>query len=82
MAAYLLLSVKHSPGFNGDALWWGPEESGYVDDLESAGRYEREEAERIEARTQRDAVVVPLSKAEKLSRLCVNYSLLLGHLKL
>jgi len=82
MALYLLLSVKHSPGFNGDALWWGPEESGYVDDLESAGRYEREEAERIAARTQGDAVVVPLTTASKLSRLCVNYALILGRLKL
>jgi len=42
---YYILSVKHSPGFRGYALWWGPDDSGYVEDLNQAGRYTREQVE-------------------------------------
>ena len=42
---YYILSLKHSPGYKGKALWWGPDNSGYVEDLEQAGLYTREQIE-------------------------------------
>lgn len=38
---FFLLSAKHSPGPDGVALWWGPNDCGYVHDLRTAGRYSR-----------------------------------------
>lgn len=42
---YYVLSLKHSPGHRGHALWWGPSDSGYTEDLCEAGRYTREQIE-------------------------------------
>ena len=39
--AYVILSLKHSP-CDGMALWWGPNDSGYVIDLYKAGVYSGE----------------------------------------
>ena len=36
-APYVILSLKHSPGRHGDALWWGPGRCGYTG-LDDAGR--------------------------------------------
>ncbi len=38
MQTYYLLSIKHSPADN-QALWWGPKDAGYTDNLDLAGVY-------------------------------------------
>ena len=42
---FLILSLKHSPGWSGKALWWGPNDSGYYEEVNAAGRYTREQVE-------------------------------------
>ena len=45
---YLILCIKNGRSRKiGRALWWGPNSSGYTTHLEEAGRYTKEEAERI-----------------------------------
>jgi len=39
--SFFILSVKHSPGRNGEAVWWGPENCGYFTDLRQAGIYSK-----------------------------------------
>jgi hypothetical protein len=56
--------VWHTHNFNGDCvIFWGPDESGYVTDLNKAGRYTKEHAERIEKRRGQEKAV-PLAVAE------------------
>lgn len=45
---YYVLSLSHSPGYAGKSLWWGPNDSGYVEDLQHAGLYT---SEQIKARS-------------------------------
>jgi hypothetical protein len=42
---FLVLSLKHSPGWAGKALWWAPNAAGYVEEVNAAGRYTQEEIE-------------------------------------
>jgi len=42
---YYILSLKHSPGYAGQALWWGPNDRGYVEDLNKAGLYTKAQIE-------------------------------------
>lgn len=42
MKNYYILSLKHSPS-RGMAVWWGPHNSGYYCDIESAGLYTQEQ---------------------------------------
>ncbi len=63
---YLLLSL-HKPTFNKDlALWWAPNSLGYTIDVNKAGRYGEREAREI--CSHKDAVMVPIPDAKKLTR--------------
>jgi hypothetical protein len=42
---YYILSLKHSPGYAGKSLWWGPDDRGYVEDMNYAGKYTKEQIE-------------------------------------
>lgn len=54
--------------YNGDCcIFWGPNESGYVTDLDKAGRYTKEHAENIEKRRGKEKAV-PLAVAEAAVR--------------
>ncbi len=55
-------------GYNGDCcIFWGPDESGYVTDLDKAGRYTKEHAERIERRRGKEKAL-PLKVATAAAR--------------
>lgn len=70
---YLLLSTKHSPGYGGYALWWGPNESGYYAAFEAAGRYTHEEAQNIVEMCRGDVIAIPEVDALKLAYTVVEY---------
>lgn len=53
---WLIYSIKWTKGI---AIWWGPKESGYAQDLAEAGRYSRKEVLRIERLGRDHAVGVP-----------------------
>jgi hypothetical protein len=38
MKEFFILSLRHSPA-DGNALWWGPDNKGYTQNLLTAGRY-------------------------------------------
>lgn len=60
--------VWYLDSYNGDCvIFWGPDECGYVTDLEKAGRYTKEHAERIEKRRGKEKAV-PLAVAEAAAR--------------
>lgn len=42
---YLLLAAHYST--KGVCVWWNPNRSGYTDNIDTAGRYSREEAESL-----------------------------------
>ncbi|MCP4573269.1 MAG: hypothetical protein GY838_13020 [bacterium] len=71
---YLILSVKHSPGWDAAALWWGASRSGYYSALEAAGRYTEAEAKEICFGTRGDAVAVLETDAIKLASSVVEYN--------
>lgn len=54
---WLVLCAKE-PGHGDLCLWWGPNRSGYTTRLDKAGRYTREEAERIKASSGPSVVLV------------------------
>lgn len=56
--------VWYTGNYNGDCvIWWGPDRSGYVTDLDKAGRYTEEEAKSIEAMRGKERAI-PLKVAE------------------
>lgn len=71
-AEYLILSTKHI-GHGGYALWWGPKQCGYYAELEAAGRYTSEEADRICSMLRGDAVTIHFRDAVALSGTVVEY---------
>jgi hypothetical protein len=60
---HLILCGPEIVAHGGYALWWGPDERGYYAELEGAGRYTREEAERICRGSPRGDLPVPLAEA-------------------
>lgn len=60
---HLILCGSEVVARGGYALWWGPDERGYYAELEGAGRYTREEAERICRGSPRGDRPVPQSEA-------------------
>lgn len=69
---YLLLSVRNSRGCD-QLVWWRENRAGYTTDLNQAGRYAKEEAERLSYRESDDwnsrgrhDIAVPESEAVKL----------------
>lgn len=52
---YVIYSPKHTKG---EAIWWGPNESGYTRDLNRAGVYTEERAKEIERLSHRDAIAI------------------------
>lgn len=54
---YLLLSKHRTHGI---ALWWRPGGCGYTTDINEAGRFDKEEAERIAKDSHGDDVPVPV----------------------
>jgi hypothetical protein len=65
MAELFVIWESRSPEL--DALWWRPNASGYTNNLDEAGRYTKEEADRYHANRKTD-VPVPLVVAVRLSQ--------------
>lgn len=62
---WLILAVDRSAGV---ALWWRPNERGYTTDLQFAGRYSRDHAERISRSCHGSAAAVPPDVAQSLTK--------------
>lgn len=61
--------IRCAGGESGDlVLWWGPDRNGYTTNIDDAGRYTREEAERIEASRPTTDVAVPAAAAADVAR--------------
>jgi hypothetical protein len=43
---YLILSLKWSPSIAGYAVWWGPDDCDYTEDMNQAGRYTQEQVDK------------------------------------
>ena len=59
MAKYLIKTLRH-PNWveNGLPVWWGENSTGYTDNPDRAGRYEKEEAEKIVADNHKKDILV------------------------
>lgn len=51
---YVLLSLKHRQG--SVLTWWGPNHSGYTTNLDRAGIYDCEEAQKIEKLSEHEGI--------------------------
>ncbi len=61
--------IRCAGGERGDlVLWWGPDRMGYTTNIDGAGRYTREEAERIAASRPAMDVAVPATAAADVAR--------------
>jgi hypothetical protein len=61
---YLIL---HTFTVNGDcAVWWGPNHNGYTTDIDKAGRYTKDEADKIYRNRPKLDKPIPWSKVEPL----------------
>lgn len=61
---YYLLSLKWSKG-KGTYTWWGPDSSGYTDDIDSAGVYEIDGEVPVKWMNE-SVVAIPAETVEKL----------------
>lgn len=50
-AQYLIESLKHADPYSEVKTWWGPDRTGYTEDINKAGRYHEEDAKEICARS-------------------------------
>lgn len=57
MMKYLILSQKRQSD-EGIAIWWAPNKQGYTNDLNKAGRYDKEEALKIEKESRGTSVAI------------------------
>lgn len=62
--AWLIWSRKHSP--SGNMLWWRPDGAGYTMHIPDAGRFTKQEALEIAARSSGLDVALPLSEILRL----------------
>jgi len=62
--SYLILHVGTIVG--DCAVWWGPDHRGYTTDIDKAGRYTKEEAEKIHRGRPKLDKPIPWSKVEPL----------------
>ena len=62
---FYLYSIKHTG--TGNVRWWGPNRSGYYEDLRLAGRYTAAEAKEIVGNGETTAAVL-VWKAEQMTR--------------
>jgi hypothetical protein len=51
----------------GVTCFWGPNHSGYTNDIDKAGRYSEDDAKKREVFSERMEVAVPLAEAEALA---------------
>ena len=61
---YLIMSRKHT---NGIAIWWRPGAAGYTNNLDTAGRYSKEDAESYCLPSHGDDFAVEELQAYKLA---------------
>lgn len=73
---YLIQCISRS---GGDVVWWKPARHGYTTGVEKAGRYSKEEAEKIVQEEQGGEIAVPLSTVQSLVHLVVGAGTLAWH---
>ncbi|MFJ7950368.1 hypothetical protein ACIQZG_02450 [Lysinibacillus sp. NPDC096418] len=65
---YYLLSIKYSNGKN-TVTWWGPNNSGYTDDIEKAGIYSEEQIQKQSFYYSNKGVMpVPVEKVQAATK--------------
>lgn len=73
---YLIL---YTGNVNGDcAIWWGPDHSGYTTDIDKAGRYTKEEADKIYKNRPKLDKPIPWSKVEPHIKRHVHFDKVVG----
>lgn len=65
---FLILSKSRSQGI---AVWWRPGQSGYTNDVDTAGRYSAEESERIVSGAPEKDMRVPEYVIDRLATRCI-----------
>jgi hypothetical protein len=70
---FLILCLEGPPAEA--LLWWKPNRRGYTTDVDAAGRYTREEAQRIVAGNDREDLAIPEEEALRSTKRIVVHEL-------